>query len=73
MAFLFLCLDYEEDPEWELVPDSVELIQEIGEGAFGKVYEGVLATYEDGDLCVAVKVSERKKYKKTISTVNVIS
>ena len=48
--------DYDLDPQWELVADSIKLIREVGEGAFGKVYEGILATIEDGDLTVAVKV-----------------
>nr|CAC14730.1 tyrosine kinase [Sycon raphanus] len=47
--------EYVEDPAWELVPDSLTMVKEVGEGAFGKVYEGVLATIEDGDLTVAIK------------------
>nr|CAC14729.1 tyrosine kinase [Sycon raphanus] len=47
--------DYVEDPAWELVPDSLTMIREVGEGAFGKVYEGLLATVEDGDMTVAIK------------------
>ncbi|XP_065192227.1 dual specificity protein kinase splB-like [Sycon ciliatum] len=46
---------YDEDPTWELVADSIELVEEIGEGAFGKVFKGILSTVEDGDLTVAVK------------------
>nr|CAC14731.1 tyrosine kinase [Sycon raphanus] len=47
--------EYVEDPAWELVPDSLTIVREVGEGAFGKVYEGMLATVEDGDLTVAIK------------------
>ena len=42
--------------EWELERDSIEIHEELGQGSFGMVFNGVLSKYEDEvDLQVAIK------------------
>ena len=31
---------YQPDPKWEIPRNKIQLINELGEGSFGKVYEG---------------------------------
>ena len=48
----------EPKDSWEVLFSQVELVRELGRGAFGKVWKGVLTTNE------IVKLADEKKRKK---------
>ena len=56
---------YELDEAWEVGKERVRLIRELGQGAFGMVYEGVLDDKTNEKLQVAVKV--RSGFGKELS------
>ena len=58
--------EFQGEPKdsWEVMFRQVELVRELGRGAFGKVWKGVLTTNE------IVKIDDNKKKKKLAKKVN---
>ena len=51
----------------EIPLTSIRFLQELGEGAFGKVYKGELAGWADGHTLVAIKTLKPSANPKTRS------
>ena len=62
---------YETDDNYEVTRESVELSNEIGEGNFGKVFEGTLKTADGNIQNVAVKtINEGATFEESTNFLN---
>ena len=53
---LLLILDYVPD-KWEVEPHKVEVHDELGQGAFGQVFKGILYTEDENGEDIALEVA----------------
>ena len=59
-------LELEPRDSWEVLFSQVELIKELGHGAFGKVWKGVLTTSETVEAAADKKGTSKEKAPKII-------
>ena len=54
--------------EWEILPQRIQLLEELGEGAFGKVHRAIL----DEATSIQGPVTQRQKQKERIVAVKIM-
>lgn len=64
--YLSAGIAYEPDPYWEVPRDKVRLGRELGEGSFGKVYEGIYNKDKEGLKCAVKTVNEHASSRERI-------
>ena len=50
--------DFNFDPKWEIPKEKIKLIRELGEGSFGKVYEGEFEKDKTVTRCAVKTLNE---------------
>ena len=54
--------------KWEILPQRIQRLEEIGEGAFGKVHRAIL----DEEMAIRGPVAQQQRHKERIVAVKIM-